>query len=170
MFCIVLLITGQSVVKLPRETFSMEMLSLKCFCFFFANLLLIKHAKVFRLHNVLVLTVTFKNFNPDPTKQAAEVCFSHKRDNVPHKRLAFNNNKIQSAPAQKHLGLILDSKLDFNQHIDDKINKCDKIIGTMKRLSVTLSRKSLLTIYKSFVRHTMSCSKKNLKQFSIMYV
>ena len=88
------------------------------------------------------------HFNPDPTKQATEVCFSHKRDNVPHEPLTFNNNKIQSAPAQKHLGLILDSKLDFNQHIDDKINICNKLIRTMR----TISRKSLLTICKSFVR------------------
>ena len=164
MFCIVLLITGQLVVK------GNFLLSMKCFCFFFENLLLIKHAKVFRLHNVLVSTVTFKNFNPDPTKQAAEVCFSHKRDNVPHKRLTFNNKKIQSSPAQKHLGLILDSKFDFKQHMDDKINKCNRIIVNMRRISVTLSRKSLLTIYKSFVSHTMSCSKKNMKQLSIMYV
>ena len=91
-------------------------------------------------------------FNPDPTKQATEVCFSRKRDNVPHEPLTFNNNKIRSAPAQKYLGIILDSKLDFNQHIVDKINKCNKIIGTMRRLSMTLSRKILLTIYKSFVR------------------
>ena len=164
MFCIVLLITGQLVVK------GNFLLSMKCFCFFFENLLLIKHAKVFRLHNVLVLTVTFKNFNPDPTKQAAEVRFSHKRDNVPHKHLTFNNKKIQSSPAQRRLGLVLDSKFDFKQHMDDKINKCNRIIVNMRRLSVTLSRKSLLTIYKSFVSHTMSCSKKNLKQFSIMYV
>ena len=47
-------------------------------------------------------------FNPDPTKQATEVCFSHKPDNVAHEPLTFNNNKIQSAPTQKHLGLILD--------------------------------------------------------------
>ena len=62
-------------------------------------------------------------FNTDPAKQATEVCFSHKLDNVSHKPLTFNNNKIQSAPAQKHLGLILDAKLVFNQHIDDKINE-----------------------------------------------
>ena len=142
---------------------------MKCFCFFFENLLLIKHAKVFRLHNVLVLTVTFKSFNPDPTKQAAEVCFSHKRDNVSHKRLTFNNKKIQSSPARKHLGLVLDSKFDFKQHMDDKINKCNRNIVNMRRLSVKLSRKSLLTIYKSFVSHTMGRSKKNLKQFSIIY-
>ena len=95
-------------------------------------------------------------FNLDPTKQATEVwCFSHKRDNVPHEPLTFNNNKMQSARAQKHLGLILDSKLDINQHIDDKINKWNKIIGTIRRLSMTFSRKSLSTIYKSFVRRPL---------------
>ena len=56
-------------------------------------------------------------FNPDPTKQATEVSLSHKRDNVPQEPLTFNNNKIQYESAQKHLGLILDSKLNFNQHI-----------------------------------------------------
>ena len=54
--------------------------------------------------------------------------------------------------SQKHLGLVLDSKLNFNEHIESKITKCNKIIGLMKKLSQFLSRKSLLTIYKSFVR------------------
>ena len=91
-------------------------------------------------------------FNPDPAKQAIEVRFSHKRNNVSHQPLAFNNNKTQSTPSHKRLGLVLDSKLDFNQCIDGKINRCNKIIGIMKRLSITLSRKSSLTICKSFVR------------------
>ena len=91
-------------------------------------------------------------YSPDPTKQTTKVCFSHKRDNVSHEPLTFNNNKIQSAPAQKHLVLILDSKFNFNQQIDDKINICNKIIGAMGRLSMTLSRKSILAIFKSFVR------------------
>ena len=64
----------------------------------------------------------------------------------------FNVTKVQLANSQKHLRLILDSKLDFNEHIDNKINKCNKIIGIMKRFSLILSRKSLLTIYKSFVK------------------
>ena len=85
-------------------------------------------------------------------ENVTEVCFSPKRDNVPHEPVSFNNNKIQSAPPQKYLGFILDSRLYYNQHIDGKINKCNKIIGTMRRLSMTLSRKSLVTIYKSFAR------------------
>ena len=55
-----------------------------------------------------------KRLHPDPTKQATEVFYPHKRDSVPHEPLTFKNNKIQSASAQKHLGLTLDFKLNFN--------------------------------------------------------
>ena len=92
-------------------------------------------------------------FNPDHNKQAVEILFSkkrHEKDNYPP--LNFNDNKVETAISQKHLGLVLDSKLDFNEHISNKINKCNKIKGIMKKLSLFLSRKTFLTIYKSFVR------------------
>ena len=44
-------------------------------------------------------------FNPDPVKQTIEVCFSHKREKVVYPPLQFNNNNVQSANSQKHLGL-----------------------------------------------------------------
>ena len=91
-------------------------------------------------------------FNLDPSKQSMEVCFSHKGDNKNYPSLVFNDTKVQLATSQKHLGLILDSKLDFNEHIDNKINKCNKIIGIMKRLPLILPRKSFMPIYKSFAR------------------
>ena len=50
------------------------------------------------------------------------------------------------------MGVVLDSKLDFSIHIEQKIRKCNNIIGLIRRLSVCLPRKALLTIYKSFVR------------------
>ena len=74
-------------------------------------------------------------FNPDPRKQVIEICFSHKRDNENYPSLVFRATKVQLANSQKHLGLILDSKLDFNEHIDNKISKWNKIIGIMKRKS-----------------------------------
>ena len=91
-------------------------------------------------------------FNPDPNKQALEVCFSNKCDKEKYQPLQFNSTDVQIADSQKHLGLILDSKLNFNEHIESKITKCNKIIGLMKKLSLILSRKSLLTISKSFIR------------------
>ena len=91
-------------------------------------------------------------FNPDPNKQAVEILFSkkqHEKDNYPP--LNFNGDNVQTAISQEHLGLVLDSKLDFNEHISNKINKCNKIIVIMKKLSLFLLRKILQT-YKSFGR------------------
>ena len=81
-----------------------------------------------------------------------EVSFSNNRDKGNYPPLHFNSTNVQVADSQKHLGLVLDSKLNFNEHIERKITKCNKIINLMKKLSRFLSRKSLVTIYKSFVR------------------
>ena len=87
-------------------------------------------------------------FNPDPNKQANEVIFSRKmNNNLSYPPVKFNGNNITKCSDQKHLGVVLDSKRDFNTHIDQKIKKCNKLIGLMKRLSVHLPRSALLTIY-----------------------
>ena len=93
-------------------------------------------------------------FNPDPNKQANEVIFSRKlvSNNLSHPPVKFNNNNISRCSHQKHLGVVLDSNLNFNTHIDQKIKKCNKMIGLIRRLSVNLPRNALLTIYKSFIR------------------
>ena len=89
-------------------------------------------------------------FNPDPNEQAAEILFTTKLEKDNYLPLTFNGDNVQTSISQKHLGL--DSKLEFNEYIRNKINKCNKIISIMKKLSLFLSRKTLLTIYKSFVR------------------
>ena len=55
-------------------------------------------------------------------------------------------------PFEKHLGLFLDEKLNFGHHVNEKIYKANKIIGLIKMIYYHLPRKSLLNIYKSFVR------------------
>ena len=50
------------------------------------------------------------------------------------------------------MGIVLDSKLDFKFHVDQKIKKCNKSIGLIRRLSISVPRNALLTIYKSFIR------------------
>ena len=76
--------------------------------------------------------------------------FSDKRDKENYTPLQFNIIDVQSADIQKNVGLILVPKLNLNEPIESKITKCNKIIGLMKKLSLTLSRKGLLTIYKFF--------------------
>ena len=91
-------------------------------------------------------------FNPNPKKQVNEVIFSRKSNRCTYPPVTFNNNIIATFLHQKHLSAVLDSKLDFSIHIEQKIRKCNKIIGLIRRLSVCLPRKAPLTIYKYFFR------------------
>ena len=63
------------------------------------------------------------SFNPDPTKQAKEVIFSSKRTKDPHQPLSFNDYQINIEKSHKHLGLILDEKLTFAEHVREAIIK-----------------------------------------------
>ena len=66
--------------------------------------------------------------------------------------IKFNKIHIFQCLHQKHLEIVLDSRLNFDVHVDQNIKKCNRIIGLIKRLSIMLPRNALLTIYKSFVR------------------
>ena len=52
---------------------------------------------------------------------------------------------------QKHLGLILDSKLSFEKHLNEKIIKAKKAIGIIKYLSKFLPLKTLDQMYKALI-------------------
>ena len=91
-------------------------------------------------------------FNPDPTKQATEVLFSCKRHKVNHPPLIFNGSPVLRTDEQKHLGLILTPTLSFHKHLGEKIRKAKRNIGIIKHISMYLPIKSLVQMYKTFVR------------------
>ena len=91
-------------------------------------------------------------FNPDPTKLAQEVIFSKKKKTQTYQTISLNNIQVEKVPYQKHLGILLDEKLNFKQHVDSAILKMNKGISVIKKLRHSLPRKSLLTIYKAFLR------------------
>ena len=92
------------------------------------------------------------SFNPDITKQAQQVIFSRKTKKPQHPPAYFNGHTVSTSIVQKHLGMYLDEKLDFNFHLKEKICKAYRGVGIIKKLQNCLDRKSLITIYKSFVR------------------
>ena len=55
------------------------------------------------------------SFNPDPSKQTQEVIFSRKLKNVSHPLLVIDNANVSSCKSQKHLGILLDAKLTFEE-------------------------------------------------------
>ena len=91
-------------------------------------------------------------FNPDPNKQVNEVIFSRKSKNVHHDQLVFNNSAVTTACKQKHLGLILDEKLRFEGHMEETISKANKCVGLLRNMYEFVPRKTLLNVYKAYVR------------------
>ena len=92
------------------------------------------------------------SFNPDLNKQAQEVIFAIRMTKSSHPQVFFNDMPVSHVSFQKHLGIYLDEKLNFNNHIKEKMAKAMTRTGVIKRLSKMLPQHSLLTIYKSFVR------------------
>ena len=89
------------------------------------------------------------SFNTDPSKQAQKVIFSRKTKKLPLPSLVFNNNNVLQTSSQKHLGVTLDVSLE---HLNNVLNKVNKTIGLLRKLQNLLSRSTLITIYKAFVR------------------
>ena len=91
-------------------------------------------------------------FNPDRSKQAQEVVFSRKLKKTTDPPLFFNNNNVSQVNFQTHLGVILEVKLTFEEHLKNVFKKTDKTIGLLKKLSNLFPRQALVTIYKVFIR------------------
>ena len=89
------------------------------------------------------------SFNPDPNKQAQEVIFSRKLKKVCHPTLCFNNNNVSKASSQKHLGLKLDNRSTFDEHVTNVSNIISKTIGLLRKLQNILPRPALFIIYVS---------------------
>ena len=57
------------------------------------------------------------SFNPDPIKQAQNVIFFRKTLKTNHPLLFFNGNLVFKANVQKHVGMLLDTKFSFVDHL-----------------------------------------------------
>ena len=60
------------------------------------------------------------SFNPDITIQAVEVVFSNTAISGTWDPLIFNEIPVKSVNESKHLGMILDKKLNFESHLIEK--------------------------------------------------
>ena len=66
--------------------------------------------------------------------------------------LKVNNHVIKPVESQNDLGVIIDKKLNFNEHIVHKVNKANKILGIIRRSFCKLDNKSFINLYTGLVR------------------
>ena len=59
---------------------------------------------------------------------------------------------MTQSTTQKHLGMLLDVNLDFQEHLKNIYSQVNETIGLLSKLHNTLRRLLLRTIYKSFAR------------------
>ena len=91
-------------------------------------------------------------FSPGSSKEAQEVIFSRKCTKEDHPPIYFNDIPVTQTTVQKHIGMYLDEKLNYNTHIKEKLSKVLKGIGLPRNLSNKLPKQALVTIYKPFIR------------------
>ena len=68
---------------------------------------------------------------------------------INHPPLFFSQNAVPQTSVQKHLGMYLDSKLNFSEHLKTISQKTNKSKGLLRELQTVLPRAPLITIYKS---------------------
>ena len=73
-------------------------------------------------------------FNPNASKQAQEVIFSRKIKKPNHHPLVFNNTIVSQTNSRKHLGVTLDLKLTFEEHLLNVYKTFNKTICLMRKL------------------------------------
>ena len=86
-------------------------------------------------------------FLPRSKKQAQKVIFRRKSKAILHPPLVFNNSNVIQATSQKHLLIILDTRLSFEKHLE--INKS---IGLIRKLQNLLPRLAMITLHEASVR------------------
>ena len=92
------------------------------------------------------------SFNQDLTNQAQEVILHRKIEKRLHPPLNFNNTNVKQTSFKKHQVLILDSQISFEEHLKTIFNKVNETIRQTRKLRISLPRRSLLTLCKSFIQ------------------
>ena len=84
------------------------------------------------------------SFNPDPSKQAQEVIFSRKYTKEDHPLIYSNDIPVTQTTVQKHIGMYLDEKLNYNTYIKENSARFIKGLGYLETSPINFQDKLLL--------------------------
>jgi hypothetical protein len=88
------------------------------------------------------------NFSPQKTK---DLVITNKAT-TDHPNLSLDNQIIEKVSEHKHLGVTLTSDLNWKTHVYNIGKKAYNCIGILRPLKTKLDRRTLETLYKSFIR------------------
>ena len=88
-------------------------------------------------------------FNPGKSES---ILLSRKHNKPYHPPVLLNQTQITEVNSHKHLGIIFSNDCTWHEHLELVKSKAWKRINIMRKLKFQLDRKSLQTIYFSFIR------------------
>ena len=86
-------------------------------------------------------------FHPDK----CNVLSAGKR-NIPQFEYTLYNTKMKYTDKEKDFGGIMDNNLNFEEHMNEKMNKANSIMGLIRRTFTHLDETTFLLLYKAVVR------------------
>ena len=90
-------------------------------------------------------------FNPEKTKSL----YITLKQNINPPALVFNNHQLETVEAHKHLGITFNANLSWKQHVDNIYTAANIKVVLLAKLKFVLDRKTLFTLYTSFIRPTL---------------
>ena len=87
------------------------------------------------------------NFNATKTK-----CMTITRRNINHPPITFQGKQLQDVDYHKHLGVTFSKNLNWSEHIKNILDSSSKMLDILRRLKHDIDRKTLETIYFTFIR------------------
>ena len=100
-------------------------------------------------------TNSLLRFHPDKCYYSINI--RNKSKQHCHHNYKMNNKDLENKTVIKDLGIIVDENLRFSNHIIDKVNKANQIMGIIRRTMVYLDKHNLTLLYKSLVRPHLEC-------------
>ena len=88
------------------------------------------------------------NFNPHKTEEM----ISRKTRQIDHPRVTMDNVVVNRVSSHKHLGVVFNNDCTWHEHISEITTKAWKRIHILQSLKYQLDRRSLQTMYFSFIR------------------
>ena len=86
-------------------------------------------------------------FHPDKCK----VLSAGKRS-TPEFEYKLCDTKLQATDKEKDIGVVVDNQLNFEDHMNEKINKANSIMGLIRRTFSYLDEPTFITLFKALVR------------------
>ena len=91
----------------------------------------------------------FLQFHPDK----CHILTLGKFENINYThRYTVYDKEIEHVAVEKDLGITMDSELTFSDHITEKVNKANSLVGIIRRCFSFLDKETFMKLYPTFVR------------------